>query len=440
MAFFLYPLSCYSVMIWKRLDNPEAVCNDFSRAGYFMKQTGSNKWIIFLEGGGLCYSPESCNRRFFRPEIRREFAKATSSLFDQIFPEFNFTVAWTSTESRPLSQRVNIYMTSMETYMNDSNPFTIGGRDILDTDPIKNPPFHDYNHVVIPYCSSDLWLGNDSRSFPEINTSSSDPQQQFLQAVYQPENSILQFTFRGKIIVSSVINELIDLNGGLLNGSDIIIAGSSAGGVGAVNIAKWIRDILPQSVNLSIITDSSWFINFRGNVYRRINGTVGDIFSDDPSDPNSLLSIIESSPECLDVSFGSPCCVLLECMLANPEYFPVNDVPIISLLSLYDVYLLAEAISNVVPIGDAGSSYSQSDIGLDFIFTVAEYGGAMNSSLAHTINKVSSFSYIATECLQHIYLATSTLWGKNSLLQSDSRETLNIELGTFESSFRLVYK
>ncbi len=51
-------------------------------------------------------------------------------------------------------------MTSMECldkYLFEGN-FIVYGRDIFEDDAMKNP---DHNHVIILYCSSDLWLGDE---------------------------------------------------------------------------------------------------------------------------------------------------------------------------------------------------------------------------------------------------------------------------------------
>lgn len=49
---------------WHDAENPRAICNDFSRAGFFVRRVNSTKWVIFLESGGLCYSSATCNRRY----------------------------------------------------------------------------------------------------------------------------------------------------------------------------------------------------------------------------------------------------------------------------------------------------------------------------------------------------------------------------------------
>ncbi len=60
-----------NLMVWNEASNPRALCNDYSRAGYFLRRNpNSSNWIIFLESGSLCFSNETCNRRFFRGEVR----------------------------------------------------------------------------------------------------------------------------------------------------------------------------------------------------------------------------------------------------------------------------------------------------------------------------------------------------------------------------------
>jgi hypothetical protein len=51
---------------------------------------------------------------------------------------------------------------------------------------------------------------------------------------------------------------------------------------------------------------------------------------------------------------------------------------------------------------------------LDFLRTIAEYGNEMNSSITELerMEELNFFSYYVTGCFQHIYLATSTLWGE----------------------------
>ena len=61
-------------MIWVPASNSTALCNDFTRAGFFIRRDKtSNNWIVFLEGGGLCYNIDTCNRRFFVSKVKQKF-------------------------------------------------------------------------------------------------------------------------------------------------------------------------------------------------------------------------------------------------------------------------------------------------------------------------------------------------------------------------------
>jgi O-palmitoleoyl-L-serine hydrolase len=100
----------------------QAVCNDGSPAVYYFrpgKGSGTNNWVIFLSGGGLCYSVESCNER-------------------------------------------NI--SSPELMSSKGYPSTFVANGVLSDQSAKNPDFFNANQVAIPYCSSDLWSGDREQS------------------------------------------------------------------------------------------------------------------------------------------------------------------------------------------------------------------------------------------------------------------------------------
>jgi O-palmitoleoyl-L-serine hydrolase len=87
----------------------------------------------------------------------------------------------------------------------------------------ENPYWYNANHVFVPYCSSDSWSG--SRSKPESRDS---------------------FRFMGSLIVRQVMADLIPLGLGHSQGADLLMAGSSAGGLGVMlNIDK-VRTFLQE--------------------------------------------------------------------------------------------------------------------------------------------------------------------------------------------------
>ena len=155
-----------ATLLYQNLSAPGALCNDFTRAGLFKQLfPSSNKWIIFFESGGFCYSAESCNRRFFHPSLRTNSA-LDSELSGQ---DFDPADVWSRNKDRDLSRVVSPLMTSIYRFRDQ---FSLGrlivdGTDLLSRNCEDNPVFCEFNFVLVPYCSSDLWLGNDNRHFEE---------------------------------------------------------------------------------------------------------------------------------------------------------------------------------------------------------------------------------------------------------------------------------
>ena len=57
-------------MRWQQATDPKALCNDYTRAGFFISRNEkSSNWVIFFESGGVCYSRDNCNRHFFSVEV-----------------------------------------------------------------------------------------------------------------------------------------------------------------------------------------------------------------------------------------------------------------------------------------------------------------------------------------------------------------------------------
>ncbi len=58
--------------------------------------------------------------------------------------------------------------------------------------------------------------------------------------------------------------------------TEVVLAGSSAGGVGVVNHAQWVRKQLLPNTELLVIFESAWFINFQGRVFFCIEYTASN--------------------------------------------------------------------------------------------------------------------------------------------------------------------
>ncbi|XP_068150666.1 palmitoleoyl-protein carboxylesterase NOTUM [Drosophila tropicalis] len=183
------------------LTNSSIVCNDGTHAGYYLrKHPNSKKWIVFLEGGWHCFDVRSCRARWMR--LRHLM---TSS-------------QWPETRD-------------------------VGG--ILSPHPEENPYWHNANHVLIPYCSSDSWSG--TRTEPDKR---------------DRENS---WRFMGALILRQVIADLIPVGLGRVPGGELLLVGSSAGGLGVMLNLDRIRDFLVNERKLQVtvrgVSDSGWFLD-----------------------------------------------------------------------------------------------------------------------------------------------------------------------------------
>ena len=114
---------------------------------------------------------------------------------------------------------------------------TVGG--IMSSDHNENPHFAEANHVLLPYCSSDSWAGT--------STSSKDQ----------------QFSFMGADIMQEVIRELFSWEQ-LAAGTELYLAGSSAGGTGVLINLDPVADLvrtLGSRMRVRGIVDSGWFLD-----------------------------------------------------------------------------------------------------------------------------------------------------------------------------------
>ena len=280
---------------------------------------------------------------------------------------------------------------------------SIEGRDILDPDPAKNPLFHSYNHVVIPYCSSDIWLGEETTNTEAVETGTSHcdcfnyttSSNQKGCFNFNPNNPNIQFTFRGKIIYQSIIRQLLaDYH--MDNADRVILAGSSAGGLGVINHAKWTRETLNSNTKLMVLFDSSWFINFQNGIQEIFNGVTSSQRSS-VSDNLRLLQLLTSNSVCNDTDrLGYPCCISAHCVMTQRnsdgelQYYP-EDTPTFALFSIYDVYLLAPALARVASLESAQemvNSDNANRIVFNVLRIIGEYGGLMNSTLDLVTAKV----------------------------------------------------
>lgn len=209
---------------------PLARCNDGTPAVFYVRPAATaanqNKWVIQLQGGGSCRTPEECADR------------------------------WCSQNTRFGSRQMSSALA----------PAAIDGQGILFRGAPFVGPFEDANHVFIRYCSSDSWTGraNVAQTAPDPITG--------VPRTYS-------IAFRGYDILDAVITTLRRNNGAAITtytlegparpipdldaGTNIVLAGASAGGTGVIQNGDRIRSMFPAA-DFRLLIDSIFLPNPTG--------------------------------------------------------------------------------------------------------------------------------------------------------------------------------
>lgn len=119
--------------------------------------------------------------------------------------------------------------------------FLVGG--ILSPLPEENPYWHSANHVLVPYCSSDSWSGTNTTI----------------------DSAEFTFRFMGALILKQVIADLIPMGLGRVPGAELLLVGSSAGGLGVMlnldRISHYLQHERKLQVTVRGVSDSGWFLD-----------------------------------------------------------------------------------------------------------------------------------------------------------------------------------
>lgn len=110
-----------------------------------------------------------------------------------------------------------------------SYPSRVSSEGMLSGD-ADNPTFRSWNRVRVPYCSSDFFTGDTG-----------------------PTGGTTNYRFRGAKILAAVVQTLNSQYGIGKPGDTVILAGSSAGAVGAFINANRVRAMLPGATLLTLI-------------------------------------------------------------------------------------------------------------------------------------------------------------------------------------------
>lgn len=192
-------------------------CLDGSQAGYYFRQnTSSHQFVIYIEGGGVCQGSRDCTSR------------KRSSLGSSHF--------WGKTKT---------------------------GSELVSMTATSNPDFYTWNHIWIPYCSGDLWLGQEENPTNPFGSGSDT------------------YTFHGHKILIAMMTEKV----GLDKATHVLLTGCSAGGIGSFHHADWLTEQLPNAI-VKTNPEAGWF----GAPFQRFPYFVQNVSDPDPKHLNQTTT------------------------------------------------------------------------------------------------------------------------------------------------------
>ena len=213
-----------------------------------------------------------------------------------------------------------------------------------------NPAFHAHVHVLLPYCSSDLWQGNATHA-----------------------TSTQTWHFRGAAILQALVTGVL----APARPREVVLAGDSAGGLGAMGHLNRVAAALPDS-SIVGLTDSAWLPRF------------------EPLD----LALLRGAQRFWDAVYDPVCGGALgpnAFMCAQlPILHPYLRRPTLHVVPLYDTFLAFGTADAPPASGNASATR-----------TLALWGGAARDAL-RAVPGAGNVSYFAVACAWHVLLRPVT--------------------------------
>lgn len=221
-----------------------AVCLDGSPAGFWFSEgsgEGKDKYVIHHMGGGWCSSVDDCIRRSKQKTEGDSVALGSSD---------DWKAHVTCEAKSPFTDKdiEDMDQFDKKTTEKGSLPcYYDGGQSgLLSYNSIENPLAYNWNKVYVPYCDGASFSGDVEKPVGSNKTKGE---------VY----------FRGKAILNAVYDTLLSPRYNMGNADDIILSGSSAGGLAVILHADTIADKIHKhngnTPNIAGIPDAAFFMD-----------------------------------------------------------------------------------------------------------------------------------------------------------------------------------
>ena len=284
--------------------------------------------------------------------------------------------------------RPRVWTTSAD----DVYPRTVEGTDLLTRG--DSAPFDDFHHVYIGSCSSDFFLARRNGTFSI--------------------GGDREFFFRGYFIGRAVFDDLQNL--GLSDGSDMVLAGTGAGGIGAINHAISFQQE-GKYPELALLIDSAWHVN-HDDIFREVLGSLeyqSDIF-------------FEACKRTLPGAYNYPCCLSSVCLARN--YLNMLNVSTFFITSSSDMFVVSL-------LNDRKDDHPNFDFSVktnELSQQMNAYAGAMVFSMQRFLPSLASI--FQSSCGQPGYFRNLAIRGSPGVLSGGTDVILDLpdSTATYRSS------
>ena len=189
-----------------------AVCLDSSPGGFYVARAPvpSDTWVIFLEGGGLCFSEQDCAHRAYE---------------------------------EPDSFGSNAWAPSLT--LSGDGPATLASGDCA-----ANPALCRANRVYVKACDGTAFSGNrgggDNDAAAQQQPAKSPGSSKRSGTLPTPRKSEKQLRFRGSRVLRASVKMLVD-RWGLADARRVVLAGAETGGSAALLHAETVRRMIREA-------------------------------------------------------------------------------------------------------------------------------------------------------------------------------------------------
>lgn len=241
--------------LFYKLTHPQAKCYDGSPGGFYYRKgigSGVDRWIIHLEGGGACgrvtndpndpnYSFNSCDYIINNLIISNESINVLEGTTNQQIIVSSYAEPDDSIKNIIDNNFPPKFHPEITTVVKKESSFTNSPIGFLSFKKTTNKDFYSWNHVVIKYCSQDMWTGNGGNHngykilTETINTLKQSPS-----------------------LLKAPLNDLD-------NAKNIILSGRSAGGIGLIYYGQNLKSVIDPNKDISYLIDSAIVNDYKGS-------------------------------------------------------------------------------------------------------------------------------------------------------------------------------